>query len=194
VSDAPADGISHWLARLRAGEPEAVRPLWDVYFERLVRYVRSRVVENAEFDANGIAASAFGSFWQAVTAGRLDTPADRNDLWGLLTVITRRKIARLVERRAADKRGGGWTKAPAEVLTAIADADSNPELQAAWADELRAVFDALADPTLERVVLRTLDGWTHREIAGELKCTTRTVANKLRLARQKLTPLLTTEE
>ncbi len=194
MSDAPADGVSHWLRRLKSGQADAVRPLWDAYFERLVRYVRSRVTENDEFDANGIAASAFGSFWQAMSTGRLDAPADRNDLWGLLTVITRRKIARLVERRAADKRGGGWTKSPSDVLAVVVDADSNPELHAAWADELRAVLDSLNDETLERVVLRMLDGWTHREIAGELNCTTRTVTNKLRLARLRLTPLLSAEE
>jgi hypothetical protein len=34
--------VTNWLARLKAGDPAAARPLWERYFHRLVGLARRR--------------------------------------------------------------------------------------------------------------------------------------------------------
>jgi DNA-directed RNA polymerase specialized sigma24 family protein len=194
MTGGPNPDLSHWIARLMDGDPAAVRPLWDAYFDRLVGYVRARVRDANDVDPNGIAASAFRSFWAAVVHGRVDALASRDDLWGLLTLITRRKIARLVERRAAAKRGGHWRRVEVAEIDQFADADDCPDLQAAWADELRGLVTSLGDKSLQVVLLRKLDEQTNEAIGRELGCTVRTVTNKLKLIQLKLSDYLSRAE
>jgi ECF sigma factor len=53
------------------------------------------------------ALSAFDSFCASVAAGRFPQLADRDDLWRLLVVITRRKVLDQAQRRMRQKRGNG---------------------------------------------------------------------------------------
>ena len=179
-------GISHWITRLKAGDPVAARPLWDAYFTRLVRYARTRLPGDPAVDPDGVAASAFHSFWRAAAGGAFARLEDRGDLWFLLTLITRRKIARLLERRNAAIRGGGRQPEPAGAFDDFPDPAADPQFPVLWADEFRRILDSLADPTLQTILLRKLDDVPHQAIGTEIGCTVRTVTNKLRLSQQHL--------
>ena len=38
-----ADPVTLWIGQLQAGDPDAVRPLWDRYFHQLVGLARTRL-------------------------------------------------------------------------------------------------------------------------------------------------------
>jgi len=35
--------VTHWIGRLKAGDPSAAQKLWEAYFQRLVRLARGRL-------------------------------------------------------------------------------------------------------------------------------------------------------
>src|SRR4051812_25511648 len=107
----PDDGsITRCVGDLKAGDHAAAQVLWERYFEHLVRLARRRLAVakrvGADEDEEDAALSAFDSFCAGLAGGRFPRLGDRNDLWGLLVVITARKAAAQVDRRRALKRGG----------------------------------------------------------------------------------------
>jgi hypothetical protein len=82
--------ITHWLEQLRAGNRDAVKPLLERYFPRLVGLARKKRqgARLAAADAEDVAQSAFHSFCQGVARGRLEgegcrpTQPDQSDLRG----------------------------------------------------------------------------------------------------------------
>ena len=125
--------------------------------------------------------------------------ADRDDLWGLLVVITTRKVQAQARRRLRQKRGGGQVR-PASDLAGPAcdDEDDNdllaravsseptPEFAAMVAEEYRRLLDRLGDDVLRKVAVLRMEGFTTDAIAGQLGCARRTVARQLALIRQIL--------
>ena len=179
-------GISHWIGKLKSGDAAAARPLWEAFFSRLVRYARTRLPGDPAIDPDGVAASAFHSFWRAAAGGAFAHLDDRGDVWFLLTLITRRKIARLLERRNAAIRGGGRQPESGHATEEFPDPTADPQFPVLWADEFRHLLDSLPDPALQTILLRKLDDVPHQAIGAEIGCTVRTVTNKLRLLQQHL--------
>ena len=87
----------------------ATERLWGRYFDRLARLARERLraVPRTVADEEDIALSAFDSFFAGVERGRFPRLDDRDDLWGILVTIARRKAADHAERQSRQKRGGG---------------------------------------------------------------------------------------
>src|SRR3954463_13568021 len=81
--------VTVWLGDLKAGGDEAVQPLWERYFERLVILARQRLRDapRAVADEEDAALSAFDSFCRSVQGGRFPRLGDRDDLWRILVVI-----------------------------------------------------------------------------------------------------------
>src|SRR5262245_9951905 len=77
--------VSLWLERLRAGDAAAAQPIWERYYERLVRLARRRLPTRIRSaDEEDVAQSAFHSFFRAVEQGRFPALADRDNLWAVL--------------------------------------------------------------------------------------------------------------
>ena len=95
---------------LKAGDHAAAQVLWERYFDHLVRLARRRLAisrrTGADADEEDAALSAFDSFCAGLAGGRFPRLEDRDDLWGLLVVITARKASAQADRRRAFKRGG----------------------------------------------------------------------------------------
>jgi DNA-directed RNA polymerase specialized sigma24 family protein len=186
--------VTRWIDRVRAGEPDAARQLWHRYFDRLVRLARGRLREKARrsADEEDVALDAFDSFCRAAEAGRFPKLDDRNDIWQVLTVITARKAADLVQHQNRQKRGGGavqgesalmrWTDGIPDGpgLDGLDGAEPSPDEAAVFADECRRLLGKLTDPTLKTVVLLRMEGYSAREISGRMGCAVRTVERKLR--------------
>ncbi len=131
--------------------------------------------------------------------GRFPQLTDRDDLWGLLVVITTRKVQSQARRQLRQKRGGGQVR-PASDLAGPAsdDEDDNdllaravsseptPEFAAMVAEEYRRLLDRLGDEVLRKVAVLRMEGFTTDAIAGQLGCARRTVARQLALIRQIL--------
>ena len=183
--------VSRWLGDLRAGDQAAARPLWDRYFDRLVRLAGARLraarFVSAEADEEDAALSAFDSFCAGAARGRFPDLADRDDLWRLLVVITARKVQAQARRERRQKRGGGRARPPGDDfagLDGIIGTEPTPEFAAEVAEEFGNLLGALGDDSLRQVALGRLEGYSNDEIADRLGCARRTVARRLDLIRR----------
>ncbi len=198
----PTDGegsVSRWIAGLRAGDAEAARPLWDRYFDDLVRVARAKIRQarrpGADEDEEDAALSAFDSFCAGLARGSFPRLVDRDDLWRLLVVITARKAWAQAERRGRQKRGGLVRVASGTFggeddeigLDHLAGAEPTPEFSATVAEEYGRLLGSLEDDGLRQVALWRMDGYTVDEIADRLGCARRTVARRLDLIRKTWT-------
>jgi DNA-directed RNA polymerase specialized sigma24 family protein len=178
--------ITHWLGLLQAGDLRAAQPLWERYFERLVRLAQSRLPPAGDADGEDVALSAFASFCRGAAAGRFPRLADRHDLWRLLVFITAQKAADHLARRKARKRGGGAPHADPAALEQVVGREPTPEFAALVAEEFQRLLGRLADGELRQIALWKLEGYTNQEISERAGCALRTVANKLELIRKTL--------
>lgn len=191
--------VTRWIGELKAGDLAAAQPLWERYFDRLVRLARARLLTSrlpsAEADEEDAALSAFDSFCAGAVRGRFPQLADRDDLWRLLVLITARKVQAQGRRHRRRKRGGGLVRseadlpdggqgAGAEGLDELAGVVPTPEFAAMVAEECRLLLDALGEESLRRVALARMGGYTDDEIAERLGCARRTVARRLDLIRK----------
>ena len=191
--------ITRWIGDLKAGDLAAAQPLWERYFDRLVRLARARLLAarrpSAEADEEDAALSAFDSFCAGAVRGRFPQLADRDDLWRLLVLITARKVHAQARRQRRRKRGGGLVRSEADLpdggegaggegLAAAVGAEPTPEFAAMAAEECGRMLAALGDESLRLVALARLEGYTNDEIAERLGCARRTVARRLELIRK----------
>ncbi len=187
--------ITRWIDDLKAGDKAAAQPLWDRYFDRLVRLARARLSaerrRSAEADEEDAALSAFESFCAGAARGQFPQLADRDELWRLLVLITARKVQAQSRREGRRKRGGGMVRREADLLAghdrAVAEvpaADPTPEIAAMVAEECGRLLEALGDDSLRAVALARMEGYTNDEIATQLGCARRTVARRLDLIRK----------
>jgi DNA-directed RNA polymerase specialized sigma24 family protein len=193
-----AGSITRWIEDLKAGDAAAAQPLWERYFDRLVRLARQRLRASrrgsAEADEEDAALSAFDSFCAGAAHGRYPRLADRQDLWRLLVVITARKAGAILDRRRCQKRGGdratvsfdspGDDSTPAFTLEQIAGQEPTPEFAAMVAEQYERLLERLGDDGLRQVALWRMEGYTNDEIAERLGCARRTVARRLDLIRK----------
>ena len=182
----PVGEISHWLTLLKAGDPSAAQPLWAAYFARLVGLLHNRMPHPGAVDLEGVAASAFQSFFARASRGQFPRLDDRHDLWALLVTIAGCKMADHLERENALKRGGGKRRVDAEVLDTIISREPTPEFAAMVTEEFESLLARLGDDTLRKITVWKMEGETNPQIAERLGCALRTVANKLELIRKIL--------
>jgi DNA-directed RNA polymerase specialized sigma24 family protein len=185
----PGDCVTVWLQQLKAGDPNAAKPLWDGYFARLVALARARLkaLPRAAADEEDVALSAFDSFCRGAGAGRFPRLDDRDDLWQVLFVITTRKAIGRVRHETREKRGGKAAFVPngaasdstPDALAAVAAAGPPPELVAEVTEECARLLGLLGDGQLREVAIWKMEGYTNEEIAGKLGRSIPTVERKL---------------
>lgn len=187
--------VTRWIAGLKTGDDDAVRRVWQRYFELLVRVARNRLrgAPRVVADEEDAALSAFDSFCRGAAHGLYLVLDDREDLWRLLVVITERKALDQVQRQRQQKRGGGKSIGTLDSSHShkeigsngrVTSQESNPELIAMMADECHALLARLRDESLRQVAHLRLEGYTSEEIAGRIGCSVRSIARKLELIRR----------
>ena len=182
--------VTRWIGDLvAAGNDEAFQQLWNRYFERLVRVAGAKLqrLGRPAVEAEDAALSALYNFHRAATQGGTPALHDRDDLWRLLVTITARKAHDHAERESRRKRGGGRPAAGEEALDQLLGPDPTPEFLTIMAEQHDRLMEVLADDTLRHVARMRLEGYTNDEIANQLGCARRTVANKLDLIRKRWT-------
>lgn len=182
--------VSNWLNLMKEGDRLAVEQIWERYFHRLVQLARKRLqkfqaplVENEE----DIALSAFHSFWQAAEQGRFPQLCDREDLWQILVMITRRKCCDLIEHETRDKRDVRRRLAevgcePSEFAKFIAE-EPTPDFAVQIAEEYQRLLSLLPDHHMQRIAVDRMEGYTRKEIAQRLECSEETIKRRLGIIR-----------
>jgi DNA-directed RNA polymerase specialized sigma24 family protein len=190
-----AGSVTHWIGRLKEGDPAAVQKLWEGFFHRLVRLARSRLqsAPRRAADEEDVALSAFDSFCRGALEGRFPRLSDRDELWQLLVLLTARKASNLVRQERRQRRGGGrvWNASALDegagegpAFANLIGREPDPEFAAQVAEECRRLLERLGDATLQAVAVWKMEGHTNEEIAGKLGRSLGTVERKLQLIRR----------
>jgi RNA polymerase sigma-70 factor (ECF subfamily) len=185
--------FSELMARLRQGDDEAARRIFQRFAHRLIALARSRLDARVrqKVDPEDVLQSALGSFFrrQAVGEWELD---NWDSLWSLLTVITLRKCGHRVEYFRAACRDVQRELSPPTVT----DGESAVSWQGIARDPTPAEAAMLAE-TVEHL-MRSLDERDRRilelslrqepvpQISAEVGCTERTVRRVLERVRKRL--------
>jgi DNA-directed RNA polymerase specialized sigma24 family protein len=190
--------VSLWIDRARWGDDEAAGQLWRRYFGRLVRLARAALkgAPRRAADEEDVALSAFDSFCRGTEQGRFPDLNDRDNLWRLFAMLTRRKAAHLKRDELRQKRGGGavldqaaLARSPdaeeeqAEFDWAVADGPT-PAFAAQMAEECEQLLRRLEKPGLRALAVSKMEGYTNAEIAARLGCCVSTVERRLQLIRR----------
>ena len=185
--DSPS--VTGWIDLLAAGNAQAAEQLWRHISVRLEEFARQKldVQTRRRYDEHDAANSAFHSLCLGLADGRLEAE-NRDAFWGLLAVITSRKIS--AQRRSANrqKRGGGAERGESGFgdagINAVKDNHLAPDVLAEVSESCDQLLNAIPDETMKTIVLLKFQGATNGEIADELKCTRRTVERKLERIRR----------
>lgn len=184
--------IAEWIERLRQGDEEAARQLWERFFDRLLDVAARKIkhTRSADYDEEDIVLSALKSFCFGVRKGRFPQLRDRDDLWRLLFVITSRKIADryAFQRRAKRDQNREAVLQPDSsssktLSTWFVSGEPNPAVAAECEEQLSALLQSLQNEDLKRVALWKMEGYTNEEIAALLSRSLATVERKLRTIR-----------
>lgn len=191
------DDVSRWLDGLARGDEEAIRRIFERYFNQLVHVARKKLGDSSRrgSDEEDVAISAFQSLCQGAAAGRFPRLDDRHDLWKVMVTITARKAAAHLRRGHRQKRGRGdvrgesvFERAPSSErgpgIDRIQGKDPTPEVAAMVSEQCGHLLDQLQDESLKTIALRKLEGYSNDEIAVMLDCAPRTVERKLARIRQ----------
>lgn len=172
--------VTHWLHRLRDGDPDALERLVVLLYDELRQAARRRLrAERAEHTLN-TTALVHETYLRLVDQRRVEA-ADRSEFVGVAAATMRRVLVDYARARLRHKRGGGVSPVPLE--------EAEPLLGEHEAEELLALHDALdrlerVEPRAARVVEhRFFGGLQLAETAAVLGVSTKTVQRDWTTAR-----------
>jgi RNA polymerase sigma-70 factor, ECF subfamily len=180
----------HTLLRfVRDGDSAAAAALYRRYVDRVRALVACRLGGRLapRLSADDIAQSVFRVFFRGVAEQAYDVPPGE-ELWGLLAVLTRRKVRERVAFHQAACRDVRRT-AVGDDTGLAAEPDAGAE-----ADYLQVEVEEFLDsfhPADREIVGLRMGGYEVTEIAGRTGRSLRTVERVLQKARTRLRVLLT---
>lgn len=185
------ESVTGWIDQLSDGNDLAAEQLWHHLSLRLQEFASQKldVQTKRRYDEHDAANSAFHSLCRGFAEGRF-AAENRDALWGLLAVITSRKISAQRRFLNRQKRGGGAVRGESGFadlgnagINELAGNHSTPDVLAEVSESCAQLLDVLADESLKKIVLLKFSGARNGEVAREMKCTERTVGRKLELIR-----------
>ncbi len=171
------------VARLRSGDDDAARDLYDRYARRVFGFVQDQMSDHlaAQVEPQDIVQSVFKSVFRGMMSGGYDAPEGRT-LWRLLAVIAVHKVRRNAARRAAAKRDSHKT-----VSLDVLPGQSFPARPTPLEIEqgIRETIEHLSE-TERTVVMLRLQGYSVEEISQRVQRSRRTIERTLQHIRQEL--------
>lgn len=172
-----SDSFPAFVARLRAGDGDAAREVFERFTDRLVALARTRLAGplRHKVDPEDVVQSAYKSFFARPDAVRVEG-AGWDSLWGLLALIAVRKCADRANYHFAGRRDAGREAAPTAsgYWPEGVDREPTPDEAAELEEAVKTLFGAL-DPADREVLELSLQGYTTPEIADRLGRPERTV-------------------
>ena len=187
MNQKPQASVSHWISDLKAGNDDAMGPLWNRYFEILSAFAKTKLhgARTTVVDCDDIAASALNALWIGVREGRFQKLDDRNDLWQLLVVIASRKVSNV--HRKEKQRGEKGESALAQHTDALGLREL---LQAGPSEQMTNQIPLSCEELLSQldkkhreVALMRLAGHSNQEIADSRDCSVKTVERYMNMIR-----------
>jgi DNA-directed RNA polymerase specialized sigma24 family protein len=187
------------VCHLQMGEAVAQQKVWAHYYGRLTviarAVLRRRGARLRVADEEDVVLSVFDSVFRRAKRGEYPNLSNRSDLWRLLLVVTKRKVANLIRNESAQKRGGGHvrrdfvrgaahdTASPAMDRLALR---SPPGMRAnALMTSVEELLES-ADGNLKKVAVLRLQGYKNTEIAERLGCSLATIERRMARIRELL--------
>jgi DNA-directed RNA polymerase specialized sigma24 family protein len=146
-------------------------------------------------DEEDVVVDVLDSLYRGAKRGRFPLLTDRDDLWRLLTVLTEREAANQVKREAARKRGGkvrgesGFDRAEVAAsepgIQGVAGTAPCPATLGELKEGFNTMLAALEDETLQKIAIRSLEGYINQEIAMRIGRSVSAVDRKPKLIRDK---------
>lgn len=183
--------LTFWIGRLKGGDPEAARVVWDRFFGQVCALARVRMghLPRRSVDEEDVALSAVHALCQGARDGRFRRLEDRDDLWQLLALITCRKVANLHRRhRQHAEVGESAIGGSCDSLAGGLEAVMNGHADEAFLNTLSLLGEemlARLDPKLRVVALLKLEGYTNQEIADRQERSVKTIERYLQLIRHQ---------
>jgi RNA polymerase sigma-70 factor (ECF subfamily) len=176
------------LERYRRGDPNAADELYAHYARRLSRLAEKHLDRQlaARIDGDDVVQSVFRTFFRRSMQGEFQLDS-RTDLWRLLVKITILKARQAGRRHTAAVRDVRAEQLDTEEawLKAAANREPGPEEAAILTDQIEALLEGL--PVLYRDLLQLrLQGYSAKEIVGELGVSRTTVYRALQLLQRRL--------
>lgn len=197
------NSISYWISGAKDGDPQALQAVWEVYYPKLVRLARERLIggNRRAADEEDIAISVFESFFRAAAEQRFPDLRDRDQLWRLLLSMTSRKVIDHQRKHLRARRGNGQVRGESALdlhdnqngIAQVIGESPSPEFAAALCEEASLLLESLEDPELQQIACAKLEGFENTEIALQLNCSLSTVERRLRLIRKKWSHHLETD-
>lgn len=182
-SDNPGS-VSGWIRETRQGDSDAAALLLQRYMRELETYARRLLPKGVRTlaDEEDVAIEALGALLQGLRKNRFPYLKDRDDLWCMLVMITRRGASNLVKSETREKRDRQRTVAADadEGMFAHAGKETDdPAWIAQFHEMCRRLFGALPTPEARKIALMRMAGHTVAEIAAEGGRSERAIERKL---------------
>lgn len=189
--------VTFHLEGMKAGDEESTQAIWGRCFLMIARIAQQQMsgANKRMADDEDVAASVFASLFFGAVDGKFPNVQDRDSLWRLIVVMTRRKAADYIAHEKRLKRGGGNVRgdsiAPGEESTVIGPSifdtfvskDPTPDSIAIVEEETAHLLSLLPDDEHRAIALLRLQGMTNEEIAEELTSSVRTVERRVKQIR-----------
>lgn len=180
------------LVKIKQGRDQsAEHALWNRYFDQLLVVAKQHLQARTRRvkDEEDLALSVLDSFFRGAAAGRFAQLNDRNDLWIVLRMLTKRKTIDHLRREHAKKRGGNIVRGESVFMQLqesspgspdiMPGKEAAPDLATIFTEECDRLFAALHDEVLSQVALLRLEGYSNEEIAQKLGLSVRSIERKL---------------
>lgn len=181
-----AGSVTQWLNDYRDGDDSALHELWKRYWTR-IRGLAKRQLGGARLrsaDEEDAALAAFSDFCLGVREDRFSELDDREDLWQILALLTRRKAISLYRKSRRAELGESVLSAGSESegpgIGNVASGET-PD-PASWIqamDEFRRLMMLLPDDQTRQIAQLRLEGWSNLEISDKAGCALRTVERRI---------------
>jgi DNA-directed RNA polymerase specialized sigma24 family protein len=196
-SNTTIQSVTEWIALLKEGDQSVAMPLWQRYFERLIRLASRKLAgfHPRVSDENDAVNEVFFALLQGIQQSRFPDLQDRQDLWQILIMLTERQAIRIRRQELSDKRGAHvlhgesvfdspGSSAP-NGIGQVLGAEPTPAFAALCAEGLAMRLASLQhDPDLIQIARDKLSGYSNAEIASRLGSSLRSVERNLSRIRQ----------
>ncbi len=180
--------ITACFTRVRDGDRAALAPLFNHFQSQLTRLAdRTLAGTRLAHAAPDAVQSAFLTFWQRVAEQKFDGPVNRDNLWGILSVITVRKAFRQLRGERTRKRGGDKNRKSADDLDNLTVGQVQHAMNTLTPQEFDLHSEELLDVLNENerpIVILKLMGYTNAESANVMECSKRTIERRLSAIRE----------